>query len=281
MPALLGLSSLPLWTRDLVRSHDWLARHHNSVASSVSSTRGQRWPLCHDLPGLLGSGLLARISTRWSPWLRSSALGYELTVYSVAPNPVECNAAVGTADRRGNEEAFQCISCIVGQIGCHVPRYQFKPRDCQVLFCACFRCNQICVVPTACVSKRVYNRLQNSPQSMLITLSGTMIISCLVNIVQGGGGGGVFYLVFEYSKIRQKRSSVSSVLQPLVAPLPRWALDNGLSSSWSPNVQVGLALISRTSKPRFSVGGAPGLLQPSRLSTEKLSVLRGHTWYYA
>ena len=88
MPALLGLSSLPLWTRDLVRSHDWLARHHNSVASSVSSTRGQRWLLCHDLPGLLGSGLLAHISTRWSPWLRSSALGYELTVYSVARNPV-------------------------------------------------------------------------------------------------------------------------------------------------------------------------------------------------
>ena len=26
------------------------------------------------------------------------------------------------------------------------------------------------------------------PQSMLITLSGTMVISCLVNIVQGGGG---------------------------------------------------------------------------------------------
>ena len=98
---------------------------------------------------------------------------------------------------------------------------------------------------------------------MLITLSGTMIISCLV------------YLVFEYSKIRQKRSSVSSVLQPIVAPLPRSALDNGLSSSWSPNVQVGLAPISRTSKPMFSVGGVPGLLQPSRLSIEKLSVLRG------
>ena len=29
----------------------------------------------------------------------------------------------------------------------------------------------------------------SSPQSMLITLSGTMVISCLVNIVQGGGGG--------------------------------------------------------------------------------------------
>ena len=114
---------------------------------------------------------------------------------------------------------------------------------------------------------------------MLITFSGTMIISCLVNIVQGGegrgGGGGMFYLVFEYSKIRQKRSSVSSVLQPIVAPLARSALDNGLSSSWSPNVQVGLAPISRTSKPRFSVGGVPGLLQPSRLSIEKLSVLRG------
>ena len=26
------------------------------------------------------------------------------------------------------------------------------------------------------------------PQSMLITLSGTMVISCLVNLVQGGGG---------------------------------------------------------------------------------------------
>ena len=85
----------------------------------------------------------------------------------------------------------------------------------------------------------------------------------------------MFYLVFEYSKIRQKRSSVSSVLQPIVAPLPRSALDNGLSSSWSPNVQVGLAPISRTSKPRFSVGGVPGLLQPSMLSIEKLSVLRG------
>ena len=28
----------------------------------------------------------------------------------------------------------------------------------------------------------------------------------------------MFYLVFGYSKIRQKRSSVSSVLQPIVAP---------------------------------------------------------------
>ena len=49
---------------------------------------------------------------------------------------------------------------------------------------------------------------------MLITLSGTMVISCLVNIVQGGGG--MFYLGLGYSKIRQKRSSVSSVLQPIV-----------------------------------------------------------------
>ena len=57
---------------------------------------------------------------------------------------------------------------------------------------------------------------------MLITLSGTMVISCLVNIVQGegggGGGGGMFHLVFGYSKNRQKRSSVSSVLQPIVDP---------------------------------------------------------------
>ena len=29
------------------------------------------------------------------------------------------------------------------------------------------------------------------PQSMLITLSGTMVISCLVNIVPGGEGGDV------------------------------------------------------------------------------------------
>ena len=189
-----------------------------------------------------------------------------------------------------------------------MPRFQFKPRDCQVLFCACFRCNQTCVVPdrplaspNACTigcktrdtlckfleyswwtshySWKIY-RFPNYPlpsKSMLITLSGTMIISCLVNIVQGGGkgGGGMFYLVFEYSKIRQKRSSVSSVLQPIVAPLPRSALDNGLSSPWSPNVQVGLAPIPRTSKPRFSVGGVPGLFQPSRLSIENISVLRG------
>ena len=53
------------------------------------------------------------------------------------------------------------------------------------------------------------------PQSMLITLSGTMVISCLVNIVQGGGG--MFYLGLGYSKIRQKRSSVSLILQPIVA----------------------------------------------------------------
>ena len=62
-------------------------------------------------------------------------------------------------------------------------------------------------------------------------------------------------------------------LQTRVAPLPRSALDNGLSSSWSPNVQVGLAPISRTSKLRFSVGGVPGLLQLPGLSIEKLSVL--------
>ena len=110
---------------------------------------------------------------------------------------------------------------------------------------------------------------------MLITLSGTMIISCLVNIVQGGEGGGCFTWYLNTRTFAKKRSSVSSVLQPIVAPLPRSALDNGLSSSWSPNVQVGLAPISRTSKPRFSVGGIPGLLQPSGLSIEKLSVLRG------
>ena len=61
------------------------------------------------------------------------------------------------------------------------------------------------------------------PQSMLITLSGTMVISCLVNIVQGRGGGGgkgggwgESYLGLGCSKIRQKRSSVSLRLKPIV-----------------------------------------------------------------
>ena len=48
-------------------------------------------------------------------------------------------------------------------------------------------------------------RLQNlplPPESMLITLSVTMVISCLANIVQGGGE--MFYLGLGYSKIRQK-----------------------------------------------------------------------------
>ena len=157
-----------------------------------------------------------------------------------------------------------------------------------------------CAGPTACVSKRVYNRCKtrdtifgiflmnfalqlkkiyrfpNYPppsQSMLITLSGTMIISCLDNIVQGGGGGGCFTW---YLNTRKFAKTVKCII--------RFATDcsstasigsNGLSSSWSPNVHVGHASMSRTSKPRFSVGGVPGLLQPSRLSIEKLSVLRG------
>ena len=40
------------------------------------------------------------------------------------------------------------------------------------------------------------------PKSMLITLSGTMVISYLANIVQGGGG--MFYLGLGYFKIHQK-----------------------------------------------------------------------------
>ena len=40
------------------------------------------------------------------------------------------------------------------------------------------------------------------PKSMLITPSGTMVISYLANIVQGGGG--MFYLGLGYLKIRQK-----------------------------------------------------------------------------
>ena len=49
---------------------------------------------------------------------------------------------------------------------------------------------------------------------ILARYTGTMVISCLVNIVQGGGG--MFYLVFGYMKIRQKRSIVSSALQLIV-----------------------------------------------------------------
>ena len=36
--------------------------------------------------------------------------------------------------------------------------------------------------------KMTFAKFPPAPQSMLITLSGTMVISCLVNIVQGGGG---------------------------------------------------------------------------------------------
>ena len=43
---------------------------------------------------------------------------------------------------------------------------------------------------------------QFTPKSMLITLSGTMVISYPASIVQGGGG--MFYLGLEYSKISQK-----------------------------------------------------------------------------
>ena len=50
------------------------------------------------------------------------------------------------------------------------------------------------------------------PQSMFITLSGTMVISCLVNIVQGGGRD----VLPRFAKIRQKRSSVSLILQSIV-----------------------------------------------------------------
>ena len=43
---------------------------------------------------------------------------------------------------------------------------------------------------------------------MLITLSGTMVILCLANIMQGGGG--MVYLGLVYSKILQKRSSFAT-----------------------------------------------------------------------
>ena len=66
------------------------------------------------------------------------------------------------------------------------------------------------------LKKIPFAKFPPAPQSMLITLSGTMVISCLVNIVQGGGGGGMFYLGLGYSKIRQKRSSVLLILQPIV-----------------------------------------------------------------
>ena len=48
------------------------------------------------------------------------------------------------------------------------------------------------------LKKISFAKFPPSPQSMLITLSGTMVISCLVNIVQGGGG--MFYQVLGYSK---------------------------------------------------------------------------------
>ena len=64
------------------------------------------------------------------------------------------------------------------------------------------------------LKKITFAKFPPSPQSMLITLSGTMVISCLVNIVQGGGGK--FYLGLGCSKIRQKRSSVSLLLKPIV-----------------------------------------------------------------
>ena len=41
------------------------------------------------------------------------------------------------------------------------------------------------------LKKTPFAKFPPAPQSMLITLSGTMVISCLVNIVQGWGGGGV------------------------------------------------------------------------------------------
>ena len=49
---------------------------------------------------------------------------------------------------------------------------------------------------------------------MLITLSGTMVISCLVNIVQGGGGE-----VLPRFGMLEKRSSVSLLLKPIVGEL--------------------------------------------------------------
>ena len=158
-----------------------------------------------------------------------------------------------------------------------------------------------CAGPTACVSKRVYNRLQNSWHTLQIF--GIFLMNFALQLKKYTvsqitprppnqcwslfpvlwsfrawstlcrGEGGCFTWYLNTRKFAVK--CISSVLQAIVAPLPRSALDNGLSSSWSPNVQVGLARISRTSKPRFSVGGVPGWLQPSRLSIEKLSVLRG------
>ena len=38
------------------------------------------------------------------------------------------------------------------------------------------------------LQKIKFAKFPPAPQSMLITLSGTMVISCLINIVQGGGG---------------------------------------------------------------------------------------------
>ena len=46
------------------------------------------------------------------------------------------------------------------------------------------------------------------------SLPGIMVISCLANIVQKGGG--MFYLGLGYPKVRKKRSSVSTFLQPIV-----------------------------------------------------------------
>ena len=43
---------------------------------------------------------------------------------------------------------------------------------------------------TTATKNNVCQIFPRPPQSILITLSGTMVISCLVNIVQGGGGGG-------------------------------------------------------------------------------------------
>ena len=65
-----------------------------------------------------------------------------------------------------------------------------------------------------------------------------MVISCLVNIVQGGGGG-KFYLGLGCSKIRQKRSSVSLLLKPIVVFL----LD-GSASVPEDDFQMGLRFTS-------------------------------------
>ena len=51
--------------------------------------------------------------------------------------------------------------------------------------------------------------------ALRINVDHSLVVSYLANIVQGEGG--MFYLGFGYSKIRQKRSTVSSVLQPTVA----------------------------------------------------------------